>query len=1430
MRVFRPLLWAVALCMIAPLSHGVVAPEGVAAQAGMTATAGRQNVTLKWPPVAGAVWYNLYFQRVGNAAGIERIVNVTSPFVHERLASGATYHYQIRAGYAEGERDTGLTATVTLIPGRPQAVDVQATAHSVALQWDPVSGAQDYRIYWNPRGKVTTSDLVIASTEPSYLHQGLRPGERYFYRIAAQNAAGEGELSRELSVQLTSGAPVIASVVAGGDDATLIWPLVAAAESYHLYWNTSGGVTKADKKIEYVSPAFIHTGRARGATYYYRLSALNLAGESELSQEVSLTFPPVAPVPRVRNDSDRALLDWAAVSGAASYHVYWGTRPGVTSGSRKVADAASPFAPSDLQAGETYYYRVAAVNAGGETLSREVAAALRPAMPVITQFDKTPRQITLQWAPVVGAQTYTLYWNIQGNVGITDHKVTGVTFPWAHSGLSHGVTYYYRLAAQNIGGESSLSPEVRVVMPPDAPKVTAVQGGDQRVTLSWNAVPSSTLYTVYWNTTGEASAGDEKVTTKDLQWTHAALRNGAKYYYRVSASNDGGESALTPQVAVTLAPGAPRAKVAAVGERQVTLSWDLTEGAAAYHVYWNTTGNVSTRDKKLAGVTPPFVHEALRKGDTYFYLVTAANEGGEVAAAPLQATLLPDAPGLPAVVGSDKQITLSWKAVQGAVAYRVHWNTKGDVAVTDAHLDVGASSVVHTGLANGGVYFYRMVALNAGGESPLSTETKVTLPPDAPVIAPPLAGNKQVTLEWNQVSGAATYNIYWNTSGTVISRDQKISVTTSPYIHQNLASGLTYNYQITAMNAGGETAAMPVRVTLIPDAPAVGTARAADKHSTLQWSAVPGATAYTVYWNASGAVSERDARLDASTAPVRHAGLANGGTYYYRISARNEAGASLLSPEFSVLLAPDAPVLEAAVGGERVANLRWLPTLGASGYRVYWNTTGTVSSKDAHLISMETTLVHSSLVRGMTYYYRIVALNSGGESVMAPQFSVTLAPAATTISNLKAADKQIALAWKTASGATEYHVYWNTTGNVTAKDGVLKTSAASLLHVNINNGTQYFYRIAASNAGGESELSPEVSLTLAPDAPAINVTNGEDKRITLGWTPVPGAASYTIYWKVAGGTGTSFIKVPNAVAPYVFNGLINNTKYAYKVTAVNAGGESFASEQRVVTPHNKRLSGLFPDTSLQQCIDGEAAINGWVYGDEVNGILVCNELGISNLAGMEWLENVTNLSLRSNSIGDLSPLSGLATLNYLALDANSITNIKPLEKLTKLNYLSLSGNPVSDVSSLAGLTAVTSLYLNDTKVGDLSPLTRLSNVVYLSLYNSEIVDVRPLVGLKNLSRLYLGGNRIVDIAPLAILTNLTELDVSSNELGGRGVGHVDALAALKNVRLLQVGGNSALSCADVTRLITRLHSPPVDLDGIVTNADLAQDGENCVNP
>lgn len=70
-------------------------------------------------------------------------------------------------------------------------------------------------------------------------------------------------------------------------------------------------------------------------------------------------------------------VSWDSVPGAASYTLYWGSKPSVTKTSPRIS-ATSPYIHGGLDYGQTYYYRVTANNADGESaLSSEASTVAR---------------------------------------------------------------------------------------------------------------------------------------------------------------------------------------------------------------------------------------------------------------------------------------------------------------------------------------------------------------------------------------------------------------------------------------------------------------------------------------------------------------------------------------------------------------------------------------------------------------------------------------------------------------------------------------------------------------------------------------------------------------------------------------------------------------------------------------------------------------------------------------------------------------------------------------------------------------------------------------------------------------------------------------------------------------------------------------------
>jgi len=374
----------------------------------------------------------------------------------------------------------------------------------------------------------------------------------------------------------------------------------------------------------------------------------------------------------------------------------------------------------------------------------------------------------------------------------------------------------------------------------------------------------------------------------------------------------------------------------------------------------------------------------------------------------------------------------------------------------------------------------------------------------APTNVAALGGTGQVTLSWDAVSTATSYNVYYATSkGVTTSNGTKVASTTTSYVQTGLAAGTSYYYIVTAVNGTGVSAASAQAtatttstqpVPVLPAVPANVKATGGANQVSLRWDAVTNATSYSVYYSTTSGVTKANGTKIAPNPTTNSAVLGSllaSTTYYYVVMANNSVGESAASVQVvaTTLDAVPSPVVPAvpagvtAVGGATQATINWSAVTGAATYNVYWSTTtGVTKANGTAASSVTSPYVKTGLAAGTTYYFIVSAVNSVGESATSAQVTATtnaatvVAPVAPTGVTATGGAKQVSISWTAVSGATSYNVYSATATGVTKTNGAKIVNAANpYTQTGLLEGTTYYYIVTALNSGGEGVASAQVS-------------------------------------------------------------------------------------------------------------------------------------------------------------------------------------------------------------------------------------------------------------------------------------------------------------------------------------------------------------------
>src|SRR5580704_7187425 len=131
--------------------------------------------------------------------------------------------------------------------------------------------------------------------------------------------------------------------------------------------------------------------------------------------------------------------------------------------------------------------------------------------------------------------------------------------------------------------------------PPPTPAGLVATVGNGSVALTWTASAGATSYSIYRGTASGGEGTTPVATTTSNSFTDTGLTNGTTYYYKVTASNSAGTSALSSEVSATPAASASSLQISAGGP--ATGTWvadkDFTGGATSATTHAITTTGVT---------------------------------------------------------------------------------------------------------------------------------------------------------------------------------------------------------------------------------------------------------------------------------------------------------------------------------------------------------------------------------------------------------------------------------------------------------------------------------------------------------------------------------------------------------------------------------------------------------------------------------------------------------------------------------------------------------------------------------------------------------------------------------------------------------------------------------------------------------------------
>ena len=238
-----------------------------------------------WSGINTATSYNIYNNN--NLIASKTESGTDNKMLLTGFEPGETLNISMTAINPGGESPKSEVKVVQLLPVASLTMTIpnnSITSTSFKIKWTKQAYASGYRILINDESFAT-----VDSNTDEYTVSGLSAGTTVSVKIAVMNSAGEDATSESIIVQLKPDAPILTATEISSYSCTLTWSVANGANNYKIFENGDNAIYNVPSTITNVT---ITENVIPGATFHYKVRAVNDIGESEDSNVVEVTFLP----------------------------------------------------------------------------------------------------------------------------------------------------------------------------------------------------------------------------------------------------------------------------------------------------------------------------------------------------------------------------------------------------------------------------------------------------------------------------------------------------------------------------------------------------------------------------------------------------------------------------------------------------------------------------------------------------------------------------------------------------------------------------------------------------------------------------------------------------------------------------------------------------------------------------------------------------------------------------------------------------------------------------------------------------------------------------------------------------------------------------------------------------------------------------------